>query len=280
MLHTVIETSLHPKQENVLSMTALLLNALKKAGRRTTKYFKLIQKTKDQNERIMIRSVAERDSREILLRAIGNSKLCEICDVTTENAWSVRSEHSYTLVLDALDGMNNFRLWIPNYAVSASILQGDNILFGAVYNPVLGTLYSAHKWKGTFRNGKPISVNEVSDISESTVAYIYEHRRTLNATRRDLFWDLLDHNIKRVMMDRSPSNNFCLLAEGKIEAVICDQESIFDFSAGKIIAEEAGAITNYMQNNNSKDTNNTFVTTNASPLLSTAIGTIFKRHLA
>ena len=81
------------------------------------------------------------------------------------------------------------------------------------------------------------------------------------------------------MMDRSPSNNFCLLAEGKIEGVMCNQESLYDFSAGKIIAEEAGAITSYVDPLNQRDTNNVFVTTNASVLLNKKISGIFRRHV-
>jgi fructose-1,6-bisphosphatase/inositol monophosphatase family enzyme len=97
----------------------------------------------------------------------------------------------------------------------------------------------AHKGQGAFKNGKPISVNEIDDIKDATISYIYEHNRTPKQTKNSIFGDLIDNDIKRFMMDRSPSNNFCLLAEGKIEGVMCNQESIYDFSAGKIIAEEA-----------------------------------------
>ena len=260
-------------------MTSLLLKAIKKAGKRTRKYFKLVQKTKDKDERTIIRSAAEKDSRQLILDVIHNSKLCDVCAVTTENGGKLRQSHAFTLVVDALDGMNNFRLGIPNFSVSAAILKGDEIIFGVVYHPILRSLYSAHKGKGAFKNGKAISVNQISDIKEATVSYIHEYRRTPKQTKHSIFGDLIENDIKRFMMDRAPSNNFCLLAEGKIEWVMCNQESLYDFSSGKIIAEEAGAITTYVDPLNQKDTNNVFVTTNASHELSKKISGIFGRHV-
>jgi fructose-1,6-bisphosphatase/inositol monophosphatase family enzyme len=104
-------------------MTKLLLKAIKKAGKRTNRYFRLIQRTKNKDERTIIRASAEKDSRDIILDVIHNSKLCDVCAVTTENGGRLRGSHAFTLVVDALDGMNNFRLGIPNFSVSAAILK-------------------------------------------------------------------------------------------------------------------------------------------------------------
>lgn len=260
-------------------MTRLLIKAVKKAGKRTKKYFKLIQKTKDKDQRTIIRSAAEKDSREIILDVIHNTKLCDVCSVTTENAGRVRNSHSYTLVIDALDGMHNFRLWVPNYSVSAAIIKWDEIVFGVVYNPILNSLYFAHKSQGAFKNGKKISVNDVDTIDNATVSYIHEYRRIPKQTKHSIFGDLIENDVKRFMMDWSPANNFCLLAEGKIEGIMCNQESLFDYCAGKIIAEEAGALTSYADPLNQSDTNNTFVISNRSKLLNKNLTAIFRKHV-
>ncbi|NOZ44776.1 MAG: inositol monophosphatase [bacterium] len=279
MLHTVIETTLYPKKKSVNGLTRLLTKTVKKAGKRTKKYFHIVETTKDKDERTLIRSNAEKDSRKIILDTINNSRLCDVCAVSTENAGQVKSSHSFTLVVDALDGMNNFRLGIPNYSVSAAILKGEEIVFAVVYHPILDSIYVAHKGKGAFKNGKPMSVNNVDSIQNATISYIHEHRRIPAKVRYGVFGGLVEEKVKRFMMDRSPSNNFCLLAEGKIEAIMCNQESLFDFCAGKLIAQEAGALTTYMDPLKQIDTNNTFVISNRSQLLNRKLTEIFKKYV-
>jgi hypothetical protein len=60
---------------------------------------------------------------------------------------------------------------------------------------------------------------------------------------------------------------------------MCNQESIYDFSAGKIIAEEAWAITSYADPLNQLDTNDIFVTTNASKVLNKQLTEIFRKYV-
>jgi len=279
MLHTVIETTLYPKKSDMSDINKLLKDAIKKAGKTTIKPFYQIVKTVKSDRCVTIRSEAEKNSRETIMNIIGWSKVCEIYSVTTENAWKVRDPHGYTLIIDVLDGMNNFRLGIPNFSISVAILKGYDIVFGAVYQPVLDIMYRAEKDKWAYKNKQKISVNNQHDITQSTVSYIHEYRRIPQQTRHSVFGDLIESELKRFIMDRSPSNNFCLLADGKIEWIMCNQESLYDFCAGKIIAEEAGAITNYLDSENQKDTNNVFVITNSSQLLNTKLTDILKKHV-
>ncbi len=47
---------------------------------------------------------------------------------------------------------------------------------------------------------------------------------------------------KRVLTSWSPALDLCLLAEGCIEAFVGDRNELYDFVAGKLIAQEAGGI--------------------------------------
>ncbi len=279
MLHTVIETTLFPHEKSIKGLTRILNKAVKKAWKRTKNYFQLIQKTQNNDERLILRRSAEEDSRRIILDIVNNSRLCKVCSISTENAWKPRWWQSFTLVIDALDGMNNFKLGIPNFSVSAAILKWNEILFWVVYHPMLNSLYTAYKNQWAFKNGIAIHVNDIEDIEQATVSYIHEHRRIPASIRCSIFGELVDQKIKRFMMDWSPSNNFCLLAEWKIEGVMCNQESLYDFCAGKIIAHEAGWLLSYMDPLKQVDTNDTFVISNRSTLLNKKLTQIFKKYV-
>lgn len=61
----------------------------------------------------------------------------------------------------------------------------------------------------------------------------------------------------------SPAVEFCLLASGKIEAIINNKNEWCDYAADKIIAREAGAlITDFRGKPEKTDRNNQFIISN------------------
>ncbi len=280
MFHTIIQTSLHPQKQSIERLGRILIKALKKWWKQTVKYFAKVIASSDKDECIQFRKQAEELSREKILDIINDSEACQISSVTTEDEGRIleSKDGGYTLILDALDGMNNFKLGIPNFSVSAGILHEGVILLGIVYNPVLDTLYYAEKGKWSYKDWLPIHVNNEEDITKSAVAYIHEYRRIPQQTRHSVFGELIECGLKRFIMDWSPANDFCLLAEGKFEWILCNQESLYDFCAGKIIAEEAGAITTYLDPNNKKDTNDVFIISNTSPNINKTLTTVLRNH--
>lgn len=66
------------------------------------------------------------------------------------------------LVIDPLDGTNNFAMGIPQFCVSIGVYTGERKpKAGVVYNPVLEELYHAQVGKGAYLNGEPIHVSQV-----------------------------------------------------------------------------------------------------------------------
>ena len=60
-------------------------------------------------------------------------------------------------VVDPVDGTSNFSFGSPIWGVSVALVQGDEILLGAVALPDLGETYLAAKGEGSFQNAKPMA---------------------------------------------------------------------------------------------------------------------------
>ncbi len=142
-----------------------------------------------------------------------------------------------TIIVDPLDGTSNFLLGIPHFSVALAHVRNGEVIASAVYNPVLKKMYFAEKSKGTFINKK--KQKRSPNISLSYVAINFSHQDTW-PKKGTKFNSLYKQGTKRVLNNWSPNLDFCLLAEGKIDAVISSGSLIFDFAPGLLIATEAG----------------------------------------
>ena len=74
---------------------------------------------------------------------------------------------------------------------------------------------------------------------------------------------LMALNPQRIFRHWSLAYDFCLLAQGKIEAVISNGNDLYDFAAGKLIAQEAGCLlTDFSGKKEEYDVNNFFLASN------------------
>jgi len=161
-------------------------------------------------------------------------------NILSEEHGLIDRKSIHTLVVDPLDGTNNFVLGIPNFSTSIALFQGPQVTQAAIYQPVLRKMFSAARGRGAYCNGRRLRVNRERRLSHTTVAYACPYGTS--AAREVKLWRaFLGLGVKRVLSTWSPSVDFCLLAQGKLEAVVSEQNELYDFAAGKFIAEEAGA---------------------------------------
>lgn len=161
-------------------------------------------------------------------------------NIHSEEEGKFNNSSEYTLVIDPLDGTNNFVLGIPNFSVSIALFHKNEAIIGVVYQPILNQTYYAIKGKGAFLNGKKIKVNNITNSKKITIAYGCGYK-----TKRDylakIMHTLLNSDHKRILLNWSPAYEYCLLACGRIELVVSDGLELYDYGAGKLIAKEAGA---------------------------------------
>jgi len=126
----------------------------------------------------------------------------------------------YTWVIDPLDGTSNFVLDIPQFAVCISLREREKMLFTVIYQPITDILYIARKGEGAYVNGEKIQVRQqVNSLPKSTVCSIL----TYEIHGEDMTYFVIDQlrrNTRRLLDTWAPSLDWCLLATGKIDALI------------------------------------------------------------
>lgn len=194
------------------------------------------------NEKSMagdIVSKADLESEEKILETL--EKYFPEYNILSEEIGFKDKKSNYTFVIDPLDGTNNFSLGIANFVVLIALMKDEEVIEAVAYQPILDKLYCASKDEGAFLNGKKIAVNKSCDIDKSTISFTASYDYPTNKYYK-IMRDIEDVGVKRVMVNWSVGYDFCLLAEGKIEAIVNDGCEIYDYLAGKLIAKEAGAI--------------------------------------
>lgn len=227
-----------------------IIAAAKAGGEKVKEYFGQTLAVEQKSTVADFRTQADLESEKVIL-AILNEKFPEY-NTLSEEIGSLERGSEYTFVVDPLDGTNNFSLGIPNFTVSIGLLKNDVCIAGVIYAPLLNLVYCAEEGKGTFCNGKPITVNKETSAQNMTAAYMCGYTTPLQF-EGVLSTQLRLLNIKRFLTNWSPAFDFCLLASGKIETVISNDVELYDYAAGKIIAREAGAILTDFSNNEQND---------------------------
>lgn len=184
--------------------------------------------------------------------------------------WNVQGEETgltdrkseYTFFIDPIEGTSNFAMGIPVFAINLGLTKNKEVIFGMIHNPITNDTYHAIQGGGSFVNDSKINVNDENEINRSTVDYNFSYGTPIEI-RDKVTGSLRKAGIKRGLDMWCGGYTFCLLASGKIEAVLCEGDQLYDFVAGKLIAKEAGAkITDFKGLLESDITNNQFIASN------------------
>ena len=242
-----------------------LIDAAQGAGRVVMEYFgKAAAVTEKTNSKDIV-TEADRAAEQYITGKLAG--LSPRLNVYAEESGQVDNGSDYTVVIDPLDGTSNFVSGIPNFAVSIGVMdeQGRAVL-GVVYHPVLNRTYSAAAGKGAFLNGQPIHVNDVTETQQATISFGCGYASPAEY-RLQFLQKASNLPIKRVLENWSPAYEFCLLASGKIEAIVSNGLDLEDYVAGKLILREAGGkITDFTGQPLTDDRANVFVASNGTGL--------------
>lgn len=148
-------------------------------------------------------------------------------------------------ILDPIDGTMNY---IYDYRLSAISLGlcrqrdggGEEICFGAIYNPFTGEYFHAVKGEGAFLNGEPIHVNEAVELTEALVAvgtspYYKELVDKVFAGIIAVQREALD-----IRRGGSAALDLAYVACGRQDAYFEYRLKPWDLAAGILLVEEAG----------------------------------------
>jgi myo-inositol-1(or 4)-monophosphatase len=182
----------------------------------------------------------DRNSEDLIIATI-HEHFPEHQILAEESASSVSSE-AFTWVIDPLDGTTNFIHGFPLIAISIAVMMHRDVLFGYVYDPLRGELFSARKGGGAYLNGQAIRVSDPSLLPSPLVAtgFPFRSRELLQAyleTFTSIF--LAVGGIRR---GGSAALDLAYLAAGRVDGFWEIGLKPWDVAAGSLLVQEAGGL--------------------------------------
>ncbi|QIK37554.1 inositol monophosphatase family protein [Caldichromatium japonicum] len=140
-------------------------------------------------------------------------------------------------VLDPLDGTTNYAAGFPVFAISLALIEGGETMLGVILDPIRDECFGAVRGQGAWIDGQAIRPSAPSNRLKDCVAVV-----DLKRIARPQAQGLIQHrcfgsqrNLGAVALE------WCWLAAGRFQLYLHGGQKLWDYAAGRLIAEEAGA---------------------------------------
>ena len=160
--------------------------------------------------------------------------------IVSEEDVEVISDSDYKWIIDPIDGTVNFANGIPICCVSIGLEYKNEMLMGAVFNPIMNEFFFAEKGKGAFLNDQKISVSDKPALLTSCLvtgfpySYLDEENGPLQVFEKFIRKGIPVRRLGSAAID------LCWVAAGRFDGFYEHQLYAWDSAAGFIIVEEAG----------------------------------------
>jgi myo-inositol-1(or 4)-monophosphatase len=149
-----------------------------------------------------------------------------------------------TWVLDPIDGTVNFVYGIEAYAVSVGVQVDGVSVAGAVANVPTGEVFSAARGHGAhlLRDGgsEPLRCNPIDDLAMALVGTGFGYSPERRLAQAEVLARLIP-GVRDVRRIGSCALDLCMVAAGRLDAYYELGVNVWDWAAGALVAEEAGA---------------------------------------
>jgi myo-inositol-1(or 4)-monophosphatase len=150
------------------------------------------------------------------------------------------SESGRRWVVDPLDGTINFLYGFPAWAVSVAVEDGTGTLAGVVFEPVRGECFAAARGEGALLDGRPIRVRDGTPLERALVATGFGYDPGRRGWQAAMVARLLPR-ARDIRRAGAAALDLAWLAAGRVDAFYEHGLNPWDWAAGRLIAEEAGA---------------------------------------
>ena len=142
-------------------------------------------------------------------------------------------------IIDPIDGTKTFVRGVPLWGTLIAIVEGTDVLAGAIFCPAVDELVAAAPGEGAWWNGARCSVSTVDRIDRATVLTSSDYRSGDEA-RRDA-WRELSY---RALVSRTWGDcyGYLLVATGRADVMADPRMAVWDAAPLLPIIEEAGGV--------------------------------------
>jgi myo-inositol-1(or 4)-monophosphatase len=160
--------------------------------------------------------------------------------VLGEEGASVEGTSGVRWVVDPVDGTVNFLYGIPQWCVSVGVEVDGVAEVGVVVDPAKGQTWTAVRGGGAFLDGRRLRCSSATDLSQTMLATGFSYdarRRAVQAQHLTRVLPLV-RDIRRM---GAGALDLCAVAAGHVDAYYEQAMNPWDWTAGALIAREAGA---------------------------------------
>ncbi|MGH3979126.1 MAG: inositol monophosphatase family protein [Pseudonocardiaceae bacterium] len=144
-------------------------------------------------------------------------------------------------VVDPIDGTVNYLYGYPWYAVSVAAQRDGVSLAGAVVHPPSGRAWSAARGQGADCDGKPLRVRDAQALELSLIGTGFAYQAQRRARQAAMVAGMLPR-VRDLRRAGSAALDLCSVASGWLDGFVEHGLHRWDWAAGALIAEEAGAL--------------------------------------
>jgi myo-inositol-1(or 4)-monophosphatase len=146
-----------------------------------------------------------------------------------------RLKHRRVWMVDPIDGTNAFLRHVPEWTISAALVEDGVPVLGVVFNPATNQFFSAMRGKGAFLNDKPIRASQKTSLDGALLI-------ASGGLFKKKIWKEPWPEVKTRWVN-SVAYRLALVACGEADATISlSGKCEWDLAAAAIIVTEAGGI--------------------------------------
>ncbi len=213
---------------------ALLKNAAREAGKLALTYFRksIIVKRKIDGSEVSEADLALDVALKLELH-VPRPDYGWLSEETEDDQERLKSDRVW--MVDPIDGTNAFLRHVPEWTVSAALVENGLPVLGVVFNPATDEFFHAMRGKGAFLNDKPIAASDKSTLEDALLI-------ASGGLFKKKIWKEPWPEVKTKWVN-SVAYRLALVACGRADATISlSNKSEWDLAAAALIVEEAGGI--------------------------------------
>jgi myo-inositol-1(or 4)-monophosphatase len=160
--------------------------------------------------------------------------------IVSEESAAQPGESGVQWLVDPLDGTVNYLYGIPQYAVSIAAQVGPDTVAGVVYDVERQVAYTAMSGRGAVRNGVPLHCSTQTDPAFSLVGTGFNYDVAMRRRQAQALSEILPA-VRDIRRAGSAALDLCAVGSGQLDAFYESGMYPWDWAAGALIAQEAGA---------------------------------------
>jgi myo-inositol-1(or 4)-monophosphatase len=167
-------------------------------------------------------------------------------NILTEETPMPEGPSPYRWIIDPLDGTTNYAHGYPCFCTSVALEQEEEIIVGAIYDPILDELFTALQGKGAFFNGERIAVSATERLTNALICTGFPYDLRESPVNNVNHFNNFIMEARAVRRDGSAALDLCYVAMGRFDGFWELKLYPWDVAAGKLLVEEAeGSVTDF-----------------------------------